>query len=140
MACERLWKQHEFTVSRHDIIKNLLIAIAIDQPLAHDKPQIAGKLGIGIVDRLVLADHAAQFRRQGPRPMFQGGIGQHLIGIDGEGMDGGEQKDEEEEDPLQCQTSLPLTLTLSPQAGRGDGDAAALFLLPACGEKVPAGG
>ena len=34
----------------------------------------------------------------------------------------------------------PLTLTLSPQAGRGDGDAAARVLLPAYGEKVPAGG
>ena len=43
---------------------------------------------------------------------------------------------------------LPLTLALSPQAGRGDvaygsfvqAEGAAIVLLPAGGEKVPAGG
>ena len=30
--------------------------------------------------------------------------------------------------------------TLSPRAGRGSGSVAAFLLLPACGEKVPAGG
>ena len=35
---------------------------------------------------------------------------------------------------------MPLTPTLSPRAGRGGGDVAARHPLPACGEKVPAGG
>ncbi len=35
---------------------------------------------------------------------------------------------------------MPLTPTLSPRAGRGGGDVAACLLLPARGEKVPAGG
>ena len=35
---------------------------------------------------------------------------------------------------------MPLTPTLSPRAGRGSGSVAAFLLLPACGEKVPAGG
>lgn len=35
---------------------------------------------------------------------------------------------------------MPLTPILSPRAGRGGGDVAACLLLPACGEKEPAGG
>jgi|GEM_PF-6379076 len=35
---------------------------------------------------------------------------------------------------------MPLIPTLSPRAERGGGDVAAYLLLPAGGEKVPAGG
>ena len=57
-------EQHELAVARDQEIEHLAVAVAGLQPLAHQEPQVARQRRIGIVDRLVLADHAAQFARQ----------------------------------------------------------------------------
>ena len=44
-----------------------------------------GDIGIGIVDGLVLADHAAQFRTEGAGARFLPGIGKLFVGQDGKG-------------------------------------------------------
>ena len=62
-----------------------MVAVALLQPLAHDQAQVLGERRVGIVDRLVLADEAAQLRRDLPGAMLQGRILQHLVGLDGVG-------------------------------------------------------
>jgi hypothetical protein len=49
------------------------------ETLAHQQTQVAGQIGIGIVDRLVLADHAAQLGGDRARPRSEHRIGQDLI-------------------------------------------------------------
>jgi hypothetical protein len=86
----RMWsedrlQQDELAISLHDVVTNLGIAVARRQAIPHEKPQIFRKRGIGFVDRLVLADKAAQPGGNVPSPMLQGPILQHLIRLNGKG-------------------------------------------------------
>src|SRR5690606_18872700 len=56
------------------------------------KAQVAGELRIRIVDRLVLADHAAQLCGKRARARLQRRVGKHLVRIDREGRNCGKQK------------------------------------------------
>ena len=85
-------QQHEFAVARHDIADHLLVAVARHDAFSHQEAQVARQVGIGIVDRLVLADHAAQIGRKIPRPLLQLRIGKLLARIDGERRKGREEE------------------------------------------------
>ena len=76
-------QQHELAIARHQKIHHLRIAVAGGDPLAHQQPQIPRQRRFGIIDRLVLANHAAQFARQIPRPRFLGRIRHDLVGLHG---------------------------------------------------------
>ena len=127
--CDRLgaqsWlQQHEFAVARDEIVDHLLVAIARRYPLAHQHTQILGKLGVGIVDGLVLTDHAAKLSGQVTGALLQLRVLQNLIGIDGEGWQGGEEKEEQQrkDPPLACRPSPPqggrsLAAASSPDLG-----------------------
>ena len=83
MRIEARLQQHELAVARHQEIDHLRVAVAGRDPLAHQQPQVARQRRLGIVDRLVLAHHAAQFARQIARPRFLGRIGHDLVGLHG---------------------------------------------------------
>lgn len=76
-------QQDELAVAVDDVAHNLAVAAPGLYLLAHDKAEIAGKRRIRIVDRLVLADQAAQFRGQRAGPRLLRRIGKPLIGLDG---------------------------------------------------------
>src|SRR5215218_3940414 len=83
MRIEARFEQHELAVARHQEIDHLPIAVARGDPLAHQQPQIARQRRIGIVDRLVLAHHAAQLTRELPRARLLVRIGHDLVGLHG---------------------------------------------------------
>src|SRR6516225_1969555 len=56
-------QQHELAVTRDQKIDHLLIALARVQSFTHKDTQIAREWRIGIVDRLILADHPAHLLR-----------------------------------------------------------------------------
>src|SRR5690554_5250516 len=51
-------QQHELAVTRDDIVDDLGIGIARNQPFAYEQAKIARQFGVRIVDRLVLAHKA----------------------------------------------------------------------------------
>jgi hypothetical protein len=53
-------EEHELAVTRHEELDHLIVGIARGEPFAHQHAQILREWRVGIVDRLVLADHAAQ--------------------------------------------------------------------------------
>ena len=63
-------QQHEFAIAVDEVLPHLVVGVALRQPLAHQQPQIAGEIGIGIVDVLVLADKTpdALAKSRGPAP------------------------------------------------------------------------
>ena len=76
---DRRLEQHEIAVARGQEVDDLLVAVARDQPLAHQPAQVVGEVGVGIVDRLVLADQAAELLRERPRALLERRVGQHLV-------------------------------------------------------------
>ena len=64
------FEQDELAVARDQEIDHLAVTVSGRDPLAHQQPQVARQRRIGIVDRLVLAHHAAQFARQVARTRF----------------------------------------------------------------------
>ena len=60
-ALEARLQQHELAIARDQEIDHLRVAVTGRDALAHQKAQVARQRRLGIVDRLVLADHAAQF-------------------------------------------------------------------------------
>ena len=88
MRREARLQQHELAIARHQEIDHLAVAVAGRDPLAHQEPQVARQRRIGIVDRLVLAHHAAQFARQVARAGFLRGIRHDLVGLHGAGRPG----------------------------------------------------
>ena len=61
---------------------HLLVAVAGLDPFAHQDAQVVGQRRLGIVDRFVLAHHAAQFLGQRAGARFQRRVRQHLVGLD----------------------------------------------------------
>ena len=82
LRLERRRQEHEVAVAFRDEPDDLAVARARGQAFANDKAQIPCERSIGIVDRLVLADQAAELFGDRPRPVFQPGIGQDLVGLD----------------------------------------------------------
>jgi hypothetical protein len=66
-------------VARGEEIEHLGIAVAGLEPLAHQQSQVAGERRVGIVDRLVLAHHAAQLARKRACTSFQLRIAEDFI-------------------------------------------------------------
>ena len=56
-----------------------------------------GERRVGIVDRLVLADEAAQLGRQGPRARLERGVLHHFVGLHRAGGGGDQQEARERE-------------------------------------------
>ena len=54
-----------------------------DAPLAHQQTQVARQRRLGVVDRLVLAHHAAQLARQVARPGLLRRVGHDLVRLHG---------------------------------------------------------
>ena len=52
--------------------------------LSNEDADVARQRGVGIVDRLVLADQAAQFLRQRARARFERGVLHHFVRLDGQ--------------------------------------------------------
>ena len=88
-------EENEIAVAGNQIGLHLIVAVAGREPLAHDHAQIMGEIGVGFVDRLVLADEAAQLPADGPRAGLQRRILQHLRRLDGEG--GGRQNERQQQ-------------------------------------------
>src|SRR3546814_14283955 len=58
----------EVAVARGQILADRGVALAGGDPLADQAAQVAGEIGLGLGDRLVLADGAAEFLEQALRP------------------------------------------------------------------------
>ena len=61
------------------------VGVAGGEALAHKQAQVAGELGVAVVDRLVLADEAAQLLGEVSGAGLERGVLQHLAGLDGVG-------------------------------------------------------
>ena len=66
-------EQHEVAITRDQVIADLVIALARCDLLADQHPQFLCDIGVGIGDRLALANHAADLARQvaGALPLAQ---------------------------------------------------------------------
>ena len=60
---KRRCEAHELAVAVGHELENRVIALAGDQHLAHLPAKIRGQLDVGVGDRFVLTDQAAQFLR-----------------------------------------------------------------------------
>ena len=83
-SSKRRAQQHELAIARDDEIEHGVVAVTGHETLAHDEAQVLGERRVGIVDRLVLADEAAQLGRQAAGARLERGVLQHLVGLDGE--------------------------------------------------------
>ncbi len=57
---ERRLVQHEIGIARHQVLLDLVVALALLHQLEHFQAQVAGEVGVGVGKVLVLADQAAQ--------------------------------------------------------------------------------
>ena len=73
-------QQDEGSVAADDGLHRLGIGVAGGQALADEDTDVVREVGAGFVDRLVLADQAAQLLRQDARARLERGIGE-LLGI-----------------------------------------------------------
>ena len=76
---QRRPQQYEIAVARADIGDDLRVAVAGRDALAHQQSQIVREIGLGILDRLIAADEAAQLLPDRPGPRFQRRVRQHLV-------------------------------------------------------------
>ncbi len=83
MQLEAGLEEHELAVTGDQVIEHLGVAVAGFQPFAHQQAKVAGERRIGIVDRLVLAHHAAQFMREAACARLELGVGQDFVGLHG---------------------------------------------------------
>jgi hypothetical protein len=97
MRAEHRAQEDELAVALHDVVAHLGIVVAGIDALAHEDAQVLGERRVGIVDRLVLADEAAQIGRYGPRPLLQHRIAQDLVRLDGLRARAGEQHENSDE-------------------------------------------
>ena len=78
-------QEHEIAVAIDDELDDLLVAVAGPQALADEDAQIMGEVGIGFIDRFVLADDAAKSAADLAGARLEDGIGQHLLRLDSGG-------------------------------------------------------
>ena len=76
-------QEHELAVAVDEVVLDGRVAVAGLQALAHEHAQILGEGSVGIVDRLVLADHAAKLGATviagAPAPCA--GLVENLVGL-----------------------------------------------------------
>src|SRR5579859_6794950 len=80
-------------------VQHLLVGIAGGHPLADYTAQILGEIGVRLLDRLGLADWAAQLAADRLGAGFELGVLQHLIRVDCEGAAGGEAERQQNDRP-----------------------------------------
>jgi hypothetical protein len=90
-------QQHVLAIAIDEELHDLVVRVACHQPLAHDQPDFAGKVGIAVVDGFVLADEAAELTRDVARPCLERRVGQHLIRVDRNSRGHEEQHHQERE-------------------------------------------
>ena len=88
-------QENEFAISRLNESQHRRIAVAGGQALTYQDAQISGQRRVGIVDRLVLAHEAAQLLRQRACARLEGGILQHLVGLNGAGGGASDRQQQE---------------------------------------------
>jgi hypothetical protein len=88
LQLERRPQEHELAVAGLDEGQHLAVAVAGGEALAHDDAQVVGQGRAGVVDRLILADDAAQFLGELAGARFERGVVQHLAGLHGVGGGG----------------------------------------------------
>src|SRR5437868_2684274 len=76
-------EEYELTVAADDEAHDLIVGIAGSEPLADEEAEVAGERRSRIIDRLVLADKAAQARRQCPRACLKRRVLEYLVGFNG---------------------------------------------------------
>jgi hypothetical protein len=64
------------------MVENLRIRLAGSQLLTDEEAQVAGERRIAVVNGLVLANEAAQFRGQSSCPRFHGRVFEDLVRFD----------------------------------------------------------
>ena len=92
MRCQYRIEADILAVAVDDELHHRGIAVAGQQPLADDEPQVARQSGIAVVDGLVLADEAAQLRRNVAGPLLEHRVVENLIRIDGQCRKGRERQ------------------------------------------------
>ena len=100
-------QQYEIAVSVMDIGNDLFIAVPRHQPFTHQDTQIAGQIGIAVINGLVLTDQTAQFLGNLPRAGLHRRIGQFLVRHDRQGgqRKGGSKRDNAQK-PFHLDSSL----------------------------------
>ena len=100
---ERRFEAGEIAVAGGDVIDHRAVAVAGLEAFAHQQAEIAGQGGVAVVDRLVLADEAAQILADLAGSRLEGGVAQHLVGQHGAGgrrpHGGGQRQQKEGEKP-----------------------------------------
>src|SRR6516165_3910904 len=84
LAVEARLQQNELAVTVDQEIAYLRIAAPGRELLADKDAQVMGELGVGFIDRFVLADEAAELAGEQPRARLELWIAEHLTGLDGE--------------------------------------------------------
>src|SRR5262249_26041810 len=110
-------QQHKLAVTRDQKIDHLLVALARLQSFTHEDAQVARERCVGIIDRLVLADHAAQLLRERAGACFQPSIRKDFVGPDRDRGRQGHQREQRDD------KTKPLHIS-----AYSAGESAALFL------------
>src|SRR6185312_10113043 len=74
---------HVVAVAIDDVLDDLCVAIAGDQALAHEDAKIVCEVGVGFIDRFILADDAAQTAADLAGARLERRVGQHLLWLHG---------------------------------------------------------
>src|SRR5262249_25340827 len=82
LGLDRRPQQDEVAVAAHHELQHLAVAVAGAEALADQHAQVVGEIGVGVVDRLVLAHQAAQLAAESAGTRLQRGIGEALAGLD----------------------------------------------------------
>src|SRR6185312_16118433 len=82
MRLEPRLEQDELAIARDQEVEHLAITVAGGEPLPHQNAQVTRKRRFRIVDRLILANHAAYFARDFARARLQRRVFQHLVRLD----------------------------------------------------------
>src|SRR5262249_19264546 len=85
-------QQDEIAIAADQKFFDRGVVVAGRKPFPDEQAEILGERRIAIVDRLVLADHAAQLLRESPRPGLQRWILEHLVGLHRKGEVSGPQE------------------------------------------------
>lgn len=113
---ERRGHQHEVAIAGDDEIEDLRVAVAGPDAVAHHHAKVARQFRVGIVDRLVLADHATKLFGNCAGAGFGFGVVQHLARVERGKARHGERQQKSERCEARAHRSIPPR-----QAGRPHG-------------------
>ena len=98
MTVDGRLQQHELAETRHQERFDRIVAVARDDALAHERPKITGKLRIGFVDRLVLADKTTKFGGERAGARLIGRIGEKFAWLNRKACSGKQRKRDQRRD------------------------------------------